>query len=215
MPTFLGKPFSSYFKNLLGINQSSNTGVDSTTRVVHDGAGNSTSISLSDDVLKVQPVNDDTPGALLVKTQSGSNIFAVNTVDSKVLIGASLVAANTQYVYFGIASAGGLSLVAGTHYAVPFGNVLSATVLAMGTGIEPSTSYDISANNSGDDMTMVLWYIPDNITIDQIYWMAGGDSATGDTIADVDSGKVCMVTFESNGTNSNYSINVTVKYHIR
>ena len=36
-----------------------------------------------------------------------------------------------------------------------------------------------------------------------------------DSTADVDAGKVCMVTFESNGTNSDYAINATVKYHIR
>ena len=102
MPTFLGKTFSSFFKNILGINQSSNTGVDSTTRVVHDGAGQSTSISLSDDVLSVQPVNDNTTGTMLVKNSGGNNILAVNTTDSKVLVGASQVAANTQYAYFGI-----------------------------------------------------------------------------------------------------------------
>ena len=33
--------------------------------------------------------------------------------------------------------------------------------------------------------------------------------------ADVDAGKVCIATFESNGTNSDYSVNITVKYHIR
>jgi hypothetical protein len=264
MPTFLGKPFSSYFKNLLGMNQSSNTGVDTTTRVVHDGAGQSTSISLSDDVLKVQPITDNTPTTLYVQSSGGSNILTVNTIDSKVLVGASQVAANTQYAYFGASSTFSLSAVAGTHYAVPFGDVFTSTALTMGTGTEPSTSYDISANDNGDDMTMMLWYIPDNITVDQVYWIAGGSAATGDTInihllsfdfeagvgvgkgdlsngvvvaggadkdslgreniiyesiapasADVDAGKVCMVTFESNGTNSDYSVNVTVKYHIR
>ena len=44
MPTFVNKTFASYFKNLLGMNQSSNTGVDATTRAVQDGAGNNTSI---------------------------------------------------------------------------------------------------------------------------------------------------------------------------
>ena len=263
MPTFQGKTPASYFKNLFGINQSSNTGVDATTRVVHDGAGNSTSISLSDDVLSVQPVNDN-GNTLLVKNQGGSNILAVDTTNSKVLMGASQVAANTQYAYFGTHSTANLSAVAGTHYAVGFNNVLSTTTVAMGTGTDPSTSYDISANNNGDHMAMMLWYIPDNITVDQVYWTAGGSDATGDTInihllsfdfdagagagkgdlsngvviaggadiaslghenviyqsiapasANVDAGKVCMATFESNGTNSNYALNIIVKYHIR
>ena len=264
MPTFTGKTFSSFYKNLLGLNQSSNTGVDATLRTIHDGAGQSTAISLCDDTLLVQPINDNTPSTLLVKNKAGDIIFSVSTADSTVLIGDSLVAANTQYAYFGISSGGGLAAVAGTHYAVAFGNTLSAGAVAMGTGGEPSTSYDISANNNGDDMAMMLWYIPDNITIDQVYWMSGGSAATGDTInihllscdfdagvgagkgdlsngtvvaggadkaslgyeniiyesiapssANVDAGKVCMLTFESNGTNSDYAINATVKYHIR
>ena len=70
MPTFTGKTFASFYKNILGLNQSSNTGVDATTRVVHDGAGNSTSVSLSDDVLQVQPVNDDTTGTFLIATST-------------------------------------------------------------------------------------------------------------------------------------------------
>ena len=87
MPTFTNKTFSSFYKNIPNINQSTNTGVDSTTRVLHDGAGNSFSISLSDDVLSVQPVNDDTTGTMLVKNQGGSNILAVDTTNSKVLMG--------------------------------------------------------------------------------------------------------------------------------
>ena len=264
MPTFTSKTFSSFYKNLFGINQAANTGVDATTRVVQDGAGNSTSISLSDDVLSVQPVNDNTTGTMLVKNQSGSNILSVDTTNSKVLIGASQVAANTQYVYFGVSSSLALSAVAGTHYLIPFGNLLSSSSIAFGTGTDPSTSYDVSANNNGDDLTMMLWYVPDNITVDAVHLLAGGSAASGDTInihllkfdidkgagagkgdlsngaviaggadiaslgyeniiyqttapssADVDAGQVIAATFESNGTNSDYAVNITVKYHIR
>ena len=264
MPTFSQTTFSSFFKRILQFGHAGNNGTPTATTNIQAGDGVATSLSLSDDVLSVQPVNDDSVGSLLCKNSGGSNILAVDTTNSKVLVGASQVAANTQYAHFGIDSAGTLSAVAGTHYTVPFGNLLNATAITMGTGVNPSTSYDISANNNGNDMTMMLWYIPDNITVDQVYWMAGGSAATGDTInihllsfdfdagvgagkgdlsngvvvaggaekpslgyenviyesiapaeADVDAGKVCMVTFESNGTNSDYSVNVTVKYHIR
>ena len=261
MPTFTGKTFASFYKNLLGLNQSSNTGVDSTTRKIHDGIGNETSISLSDDVLQVQPVTDNGI-AMLVKNQGGDTVFAVDTTNKKVQ--ANGVNTTTQYVNFGVSSGGALAAVAGTHYAVPYSHMISATAVTMGTSADPATSYDISANNNGDDMAMMLWYVPDDITIDQVYWMAGGSAASGDTInihlmsydfdagtgagkgdlsngavvaggadiaslgyenivqqsiapasADVDAGKVCMATFESNGTNSDYSINITVKYHLR
>ena len=264
MPTFTGKTFASFYKNLLGINQSSNTGVDATTRTVQDGAGNNTVLSLSDDNLLIKPVNDNTNGTVSVQNASGDALMIIDTTNSKVLVGESQVTANTQYAYFGIGSSNALSAVAGTHYAVGFNNLVSTVVVAMGTGGEPSTSYDVSANNNGDDLAMMLWYIPDNITVDQVYWISGGNAASGDTInihllsfdfdagvgagkgdlsngvvvaggadkaslgyeniiyesiapasANIDAGKVCMATFESNGTNSDYTINITVKYHIR
>jgi len=264
MPTFLNTTFASFFKRILQFGHSGNTGTPTSTTNIQAGDGVATSISLSDDVLSVQPVNDDTTGTMLVKNKGGSNILSVDTYNSKVLVGASQVAANTQYAYFGVTSTMSLAPVAGTHYMLPFGNLYAAEVISVGTGDNPSTSYDVSANNAGDNITPMLWYIPDNITVDQVYLFAGGSTSSGDTInihllsfdmdlgfgagkgdlsngvvvaggadiaslgyenviyqstspllADVDAGKVCMATFESNGTNSNYAINITVKYHIR
>ena len=264
MPSFTGKTFSSFYKNLLGINQSSNTGVDTTTRTIQDGAGNNSSLSLSDDVAQVQPQNDDTAVAFGVKDSSGDYIFAVDTLNKKVIGGESLLPTNTLYSYFGVASTMGLGAVAGTHYLIPFGNLVGGNSIAFGTGTNPSVSYDVCANNNGDDLTLMLWYVPDDITIDQVHLFTGGDAASGDTInihlmsfdidkgsgagkgdlsngvvvvsgadiaslgyeniiyqatspsiADVDGGKVIVATFESNGTNSNYAVNITVKYHIR
>tara|TARA_Y100000310_G_scaffold163533_1_gene163372 strand:+ start:772 stop:1569 length:798 start_codon:yes stop_codon:yes gene_type:complete len=265
MPTKTGKSPATYYKNDLTIDQSTNTGIDSTTRRVQDGDGNDTSISLSDDVLQVQPINDSTTGTLTCKSQSGSTVFAVDTTNSKVLVGASQVAVNTNYAYFGVSSTSAYGAVAGTHYAVPFGNTFATSGhVTLGTGTEPSTSYDVSANNNSDDLTMTLWYIPDNITVDQVYWFAGGSAASGDTInihllafdidkgvgagkgdlsngvvvaggadkaslgyeniiyetiapasANVDAGQVCIATFETSGTNSDYALNIIVKYRIR
>ena len=61
------------------------------------GGGEDTSLSISDDVLQVQPQNDDTTGAMVVKNKGGSNILAVDTTNSKVLGGATQAALNTQY----------------------------------------------------------------------------------------------------------------------
>ena len=112
MPTFTGKTFSSFYKNLLGINQSSNTGVDTTLRPIQDGAGNSTSMAVSDDLFVVRPVNDDTNATFGVHSAAGASVFKVDTTNSKVTIGASQVAANTQYAYFGASSTFSLSAVA-------------------------------------------------------------------------------------------------------
>ena len=274
MPTFLGKPFNSYFKNILGMNQSSNTGVDATTRVVHDGAGQSTSISLSDDVLSVQPVTDNTTGTMLVKNQGGSNLLSVDTTNSKVLLGASQVAANTQYAYFGIDYASSSGFAADIHYAIPFVQGESQSgVNAMGTSTSSSfndtnPSASLTLTGSGVDaaqyITHSYWYVMDDITIDAVKWLHGADTATGDDTAahlmaytvdtgngstsgdlssgvvvadgatitnagyeqiyyqamtvqsaNVDAGKVILFTFASDTVNSDYSINATVKYHIR
>jgi len=273
MPTFQGTTFASFFKRILQFGHNGNTGTPTALTSIEAGDGVATSLSLSDDVLQVQPQNDDTTGTFLVKDKGGSNIFAVDTsgtgtgstATGRILMGRSQVAANTQYAYFGCASTQQLGPVAGTHYLIPFSvMVFSSTAVAFGTGDDPSTSYDISGNDNGDDVTAALWFLPDNITIDQVYLFAGGNAASGDTVnihlmsfdidkgegagkgdlsnglaiveganadslgreniiyqatapssADVDAGKVIVATFESNGTNSDYGINITVKYHIR
>ena len=189
MPTFTGKKFSNFYKNLFGINQTSNTGVDATTRNLQDGAGNSSSISLSDDVLSVQPVNDDTTGTMLVKNNGGSNILAVDTVNSKVNIGAAQIAANTQYAYFGIDSASTTAYVADTHYAIPFaGNQTVSSLHAMGSSTSssfndtnPATSFSMATD--ANYYIMQYWWTIDNITIDQVHWWHAADAATGDSTA--------------------------------
>ena len=188
MPTFLGKTFNSYFKNLLGMNQSTNTGVDATTRLVQDGAGQSTSLSLSDDVLSVQPVNDDTTGAMLVKNQGGANILAVDTTNAKVLVGASQVATNTQYAHFGVDSVTSAYFVADIHMAVPFIGISTIHALQLGSSTSssfndtnPATSLTISTSTSYPITTYM--YVPDNITIDAVHWLHGADAATGDSTA--------------------------------
>ena len=271
MPTKQGKTYANTYKNDLTINQSSNTGVDATTRTIQDGAGNNSSTSLSDDVLKVQPVTDNTTGTFLVKNQAGNSILATDTTNSKVLIGASQTAANTQYAHFGIADTASASFVADTHYAIPFQTnfSLGTAIVSMGSSTSssfndtnPSTSVTIPA--TAMDLVNMYWYVMDNITIDAVKWLHGADTATGEDVAahvmaytvdtgngstggdlssgvvvadgatitnagyeqiyyqamtiqsaDVDAGKIILFTFASDTVNSDYSINATIKYHIR
>ncbi len=266
MPSFFQQVFSSYYNRLLQFGHSGNTGTPTIVTDIQAGDGVSTALGLSDDVLFVRPKNDDTQTAFGVYTNSGDAVFRVDTLNSKILTGTSGISVNTQYAYFGVSSQLAISAVAGTHYLIPFGNLWSTTVggIAFGTGGEPLTSYDISANNNGDDITPMLWYVPDDITVDAVHLFVGGSAATGDTVnihllafdidkgagagkgdlsngvvvaggadiaslgyeniiyqttapssADVDAGKVIVATFESAGTNSDYAINMTVKYHIR
>jgi len=185
MPSFTGKTFSNFYKNILGINQSGNTGVDATTRKVHDGAGNSTSISLSDDVFAVQPVNDDTTATMLVKDQGGDSILTVDTTNSKVLVNAGQVVANTNYAIFGVNYANFSSCAANTHYPVPFamgGQALSNDV-DFGTGTDPDDSFTTANTDTqfASQIVPMIWRLPDNITISSVTSIEGADDSTGDT----------------------------------
>ena len=193
MPTFTGKTFASFYKNLLGINQSSNTGIDATIRNIHDGAGNETAIALSDDNLVIKPKSDDTVNTLWVQNSAGNTILAVDTTNSKVNIGTSQVAANTQYTHFGtsFAEASTTGFAADTHYAIPFmmGNLGSvAANYAMGSSTSssfndtnPATSLTIST--TAMEIVRCYWYVMDDITIDAVKWWHGADAATGDDVA--------------------------------
>ena len=182
MPSFTGKTFSNFYKNILGIDQSTNTGVDATTRTVQDGAGNTTAISLSDDVLSVQPITDNTVGAMLVKNQGGSNILAVDTTNSKVLVGSSQTATNTQILQY---SCQQMSPVAGSHMVLQAFPSTSYSAVAteevLGTGANPSTSYDMSTGSDAQSWTNLLWRVPFNITIDSASVFFGTAAASTDT----------------------------------
>tara|TARA_Y100000310_G_scaffold338050_1_gene426674 strand:- start:1373 stop:2188 length:816 start_codon:yes stop_codon:yes gene_type:complete len=180
MPTFTGKTFASFYKNLLGIDQASNTGRDATTRKVQDGLGQDTSISVSDDVLSVQPGNDNTTGTMIVKNAGGSNILAVDTTNSLVKVGASQVAATTQEKAFGIYE---LSPIAGTHQLMASQTGLpsvNATIdwisLNLGTGTNPVTTFPISVNV--EHFIPSYWFISSNITIDEVRVLAGCDASS-------------------------------------
>ena len=275
MPTFTGKTYSSYYKNILSIDQSSNTGVDTIMRTIHDGAGNSTAMSVSDDLFIVRPRSDNSVGAFGVLNVAGSSIFKVDTTNSKVLIGASQTAGNTQYAHFGItyADTAGAGFTADTHYAIPFGGSHYGGAVAANYAMGSSTSSSFNDTNPATSLTIsstahgivrAYWYVMDNITIDAVKWLHAADTSTGEATAahlmaytvdiangstsgdlssgtvvadgtnitnagyeqiyyqamtvqsaDVDAGKVILFTFASDTINSDYSINATVKYHIR
>ena len=185
MPTKTGKTYSSFYKNDLAMNQTTNTGVDATTRLVHDGAGQSTSISLSDDVLKVQPVNDSTAGTLLCNTSGGDTIFSVDTDNSKVLVNAGQTAANTQYALFGHNYVDASAFVANTHYPISFvmGGGVSTNDIDFGTGTDPDDSFTTANTDTqyASQIVPMIWRLPDNITISSISHIEGADNATGDT----------------------------------
>jgi hypothetical protein len=173
------KTLKGAYKDLLQMDNSNN-GVDTNLRNVKDGEGTSSALYMSDDSVRVFPVNDDTTSALSVRAKNGTDVFRVDTTNN--IVKASGNNVNTQYTYFSIVTTHFSSALANTHYAVPFANGNNATTttyIDLGTGTDPATTFTTSSD--AYKLVPVMWYIPDNISIDAIYSLEGADASTGDT----------------------------------
>ena len=182
MPSLSLKAFNTYFKRLLQVDRSTNAGVDTTTRSIQSGDGANTSLSLSDDVLQVQPQTDNSAGTFLVKNQGGSTILSVDTSTSPgspgVKCGSSQVNALTQYQYFQTQR---LVPVAGSHMVLSLGPVSylsQPSEWTLGTGHNPSATLDVSGEADTHGLVNSYWYLPDAITVDAVHVLMGGDSAS-------------------------------------
>ena len=179
MPSKTGKTPASYYKSDVSVDQSTNVGFDSTTRSIISGDGAKSSMSASDDVLSVQPVNDN-GNTLLVKNQGGSNILSVDTTNSKVLLGASQVPP-TLFKEMGLYD---FSPTAGYHYPliantmfIPTGATAFAGDNDWGNGTDPATTLDISGLTAQENTVAVYWYLENNITLDSVRFMATADGS--------------------------------------
>ena len=102
MPSFTGKLFSNFYKNILSTNQPANPGIDSSLARVQDGEGSDSAIWLSDDQVVVQPVNDDTTATFRVKTTSGAYPLIVDATNKVVKAGAGNANVLTLYKEMGL-----------------------------------------------------------------------------------------------------------------
>ena len=181
MPAKTGKPPANYYKSDVSVEQSTNVGFDSTPRKLISGDGASSSLSLSDDVLSVQPVNDDTVATLICKNSGGSNILAVDTTNSLVKVGVSQVNSTTLYQKFSVVN---VNPSANYHYpmgiaATDFSSAGLAEDNELGNGTDPATILDISAATAESNAWVhYYWYLPDAITLDSAIVLSGGGSAS-------------------------------------
>ena len=181
--SFTGKSPADTYKDILNIDNS-NSGVDSTARIVESGNGSETAISLSDRSLKVKSNTNNTT-ALDVSNASNASKFSVDTTNNQVKALGHHV--NTQYAYFGVSSGVGANFVTNRHHVLSFGGNTQTDALAdnfqLGTGTDPDTSFT-TADGAGTDASVIvpcMWLVPDNITIDGVFSLEGGDNATGAT----------------------------------
>ena len=264
MASFTDKKLSDVYKDILHTDNS-NTGISSTIKQIKCGDGDTSALYLSDRNLKAQPSTDSTTNSVICDAD-GNALLTVDSTNDLVKAGIGQHTVNTQYAYFGIGFDAQALLAANTHYGIPFFgmvNKVSMWDVDFGTGTDPDTTFTTANTVSqyGAQLAGMLWYVPDNITIDAVYSIEGADSATGDTTrmhlysytfnsgstsaladgtllahnsdvtnagneqvykstwtvdsANVAGGKVICAFFRSDSNNSDYTTNITVKYHLR
>jgi len=178
MPTKTSKTYASYYGNDVAINQTSNTGVDTTIRELQDGFGNNTSVSLSTNHLNVQPRATNSTGTLKIKNLGGDSLLTVDSTNSVVKCGTSQINALTQYQYFKTTR---LVPVAGYHMVLSLGaggHLSDLDEWNLGNGNNPATTLDISGEVDSYNLVTTYWYLPDAITVDAVHVLMGGDTTS-------------------------------------
>ena len=164
-----GKTIANSYKDLLQVDNS-NSGVDTTIRNVKDGEGTGSALYLSDDLVNIKPNNDNTTDTFIVNDKDGTNLFKVDSTNGAVK-GPNANYINTQYQYFSIARP---ITSAGQHQSMPIGaNTGTRAGADLGTGTNPATTYDLSADTSYPEYAVyTYWRVPDAITIDSVTVLA-------------------------------------------
>lgn len=113
---------------------------------------------------------------------SDAEKFKVDTTNNQVKALGHHV--NTMYATFGIGAAFSSNWLANTHYPIPFSaNIMGSSFnqddITFGTSTEPATSFTTADGTNTDASLLVpmLWYIPDNISIDAVYSIEGAEAS--------------------------------------
>ena len=264
MAGLTGKSIASAYKSLLRIDDDTN-GIDATAEFITDGEGTRSAIALSDDIVTIRPSNDDNTTLFGVRAKGGTTLLQVDSTNSVVKAGVGAFNVLTQYAYFGIHYGDFANVVANTHYPIPFvgGGTTLINDVDFGTGTDPDDTFTTADTDTqyASQIVPMMWFVPDNISIDSVTSIEGASTATGDTTrmhlksfqynpastsiltsgellahsadatnagneqaysstwtideASVTGGsKVILAFIRSDSVNSDYSLNITVKYHL-
>ena len=180
MPSFTGNKFSNFYKRLLQINQSSNTGVDAYTRNVTDGDNGATALNLSDDCVKIKPINDDA-SPLLVYNKAGDApaLFEVDALNARIKVNGyhSLIMTKEMALY------GFRVTDAGYHYPLisntgsPAMGAAFAADNDFGNGTDPATTLDVSGLTARHTAVAIYWYLDYDITLNIVRYTATSEAS--------------------------------------
>lgn len=180
MGSLAGKSPANTYKSLLKVADETN-GVTSSYSKIEDGEGTESSVSITNNKVRVQPTSADSTAVFDVKNESGSALLTVDSSNSVVKVGTSQVSATTQLLTFNAYRI--VPASAGTHYFVglPTGEYQSHNVeISNGTGTDPSVSKD--AGTTTQYLTNFIFPVPFNITIDACKALISTHSDTDSTI---------------------------------
>tara|TARA_R100000781_G_scaffold24459_2_gene18132 strand:+ start:5715 stop:6500 length:786 start_codon:yes stop_codon:yes gene_type:complete len=179
MASFTGSALKDVYKDILHTSNS-NTGLSTTIKQITCGDGDGTSLYLSTQNAKIQPAADSTTNTVILD-KDGNALVTVDSTNDLVKAGIGQHTVNTQYLNFGLTSAGLTAASHSTHYAIPISiSYTGVSLQDIGTGTNPDTSVTISTNSS--HFIGHYFHLCDNITIDKVIFWVGGDAATGDTV---------------------------------
>ncbi len=146
MGSLAGKSPANTYKSLLKVADETN-GVTSSYSKIEDGEGTESSVSITNNKVRVQPTSADSTAVFDVKNESGSALLTVDTSNSVVKVGTSQVSATTQLLEFSAMNYRPSS--AGAHMVIGRGSqeyVSSSQEQNLGTGTDPDTSKDWTTN---------------------------------------------------------------------
>lgn len=146
----------SSYKDLLTVDGDSG-GVSSSLKSLCDGDGNDTSVQISNNKVLVKTTSN-TNGAFSVQNSSGTNILNVDTSSNTVQSGANNYYNNCGIMKFFAWQPHG-NVTVNEHYAMIYNTILKEQVgISLGTGTDPSTTYDVSTDES--DAVHGSWLAP-------------------------------------------------------
>ena len=180
MGSLAGKSPANTYKSLLKVADETN-GVTSSYSKIEDGEGIQSSVSITNNKVRVQPTSADSTAVFDVKNESGSALLTVDSSNSVVKVGTSQVSATTQLLTF--AAYRLVPSASGTHMVVGLGALEYATEMAertLGTGTDPSTS--LNSTTTTDDYTNAIFPVPYNMTIDAVKVLSSTDTDTDTTL---------------------------------
>jgi hypothetical protein len=156
--------------------------------------------------------------------------------------GQTTVGGATLYAVFGIGYNDSSSFDADTHHPLPFTSIAMGTAgsqddVIFGTSTEPAATFttaDTDNTTRAASLVPMMWYVPDNITIDGVFSLEGGIEETTRTTRmhlyeyTFTSGSTSCLTdgkllahnllaffrVDSAASQDDFSVTVTVKYRV-